>query len=118
MATAKTTAAAPAKVLVGCRLPHGLIIEHPTNPNQKVELKGLNRSRIIGAPYCTTEVDGELWQAWKMFNADFPAVKSGAIFEAKDAESLEAAAKEVENEKTGFEQMSQEAQGVKPADKE
>lgn len=110
--------AAPSKVLVGCRLPHGLIIEHPTNPEQKVELKGRNKSRIVGAPYCTTEVDGELWQAWKMFHGKHPAVASGAIFEAKDSDSLEAAAKDVEKEKTGFEQMPQEAAGVKPADKE
>jgi hypothetical protein len=116
MATAKNAAAA--RVLIGCRLPHGLIIEHPTNANIKVEIQGLNKSRIIGAPFVTTEVDGELWQAWKMFNADFPAVKSGAIFEAGSIASLEAAAKEVEKEKTGFEQMPQEAQGVKPADKE
>lgn len=116
MATAKSSA--PAKVLVGCRLPHGLIIEHPTDQKKTVEIKGLNKSRIIGAPYCTTEVDGELWQTWKLFHAEHPAVKSGAIFEAKDGESLEAAAKEVEKEKTGFEQMPQEAAGVKPADKE
>lgn len=117
MATAAKTTT-PAKVLVGCRLPHGLIIEHPTEPRHQVELKGLNKSRIIGAPYTTTEVDGEFWQAWKLFHAEHPAVKSGAIFEAKDGASLEAAAKEVEKEKTGFEQMPQEAAGVKPANKE
>lgn len=105
-----TEAKTPSKVLVGCRLPHGLIIEHPTDPNKKVELQGLNKTRIIGATHCTTEVDGEFWAAWKMFHDKHPALKSGAIFEAKDARSVEAKAKELEKEKTGFEQMSQ-AQG-------
>jgi hypothetical protein len=113
MATAKNS---PSVVLVGCRLPHGIVIEHPADPAVKKELKGRNKSDISGPPYCTTEVDGELWQAWKLFNANFPALKSGAIFEANDAASLKAKAKEVEKEKTGFEAMPQEAQGVKPED--
>lgn len=116
MATKNT--AAPSKVLVGCRLPHGLIIEHPTTPAAKIELKGRNKSPIIGAPYATTEVDGEFWGAWKIFNAESRALKSGAIFEAVDSASLDAVAKEVAKEKTGFEQMPQEVQGIKPADKE
>ncbi len=100
----------PAKVLVGCRLPHGLIIEHPTDPNKKVELQGRNKSRIIGATHCVTEVDGEFWQAWQMFHEKHPALKSGAIFVAKDSKSVKAKARELEKQRTGFEQMSQ-AQG-------
>lgn len=116
MATAKT-------VIVGCKLPHGLILDHPLDPTKKVELAGLNGSRIIGATHGVTEVDGEFWEAWKTVHADFPALKSGAIFEAKSQADVAAKAKELEGEKTGFEAMAQDgtderASGVKAADKE
>ncbi len=116
MATAKT-------VIVGCKLPHGLILDHPLDQSKKVELNGLNSSRIIGATHGVTEVDGEFWEAWKTVHAEFPALKSGAIFEAKSLADIAAKAKELEGEKTGFEAMSQDgkderAGGVKPADKD
>ena len=111
MATAKT-------VLIGCKLPHGLILDHPLDVSKKVELAGLNKAIIIGADCATTPVDGEFWETWKTVHKDFPALKSGAIFEAKDAASAKAKAKELKDEKTGFEPMPQEAQGVKPADTE
>lgn len=126
MATPKTKAAAAAttvavgstSVTVGCKLPHGIILDHPLDPDKKVALNGKNKALIIGADYGTTEVDGEFWETWKTVHKDFPAVRSGAIFEARNATELVAVAKELEGEKTGFEAMPQEAQGVKPADKE
>lgn len=105
-------------VIVGCRLPHGLILDHPLDPSKKVELAGLNKTRIIGAEYATTEVDGEFWEQWKTVHKDFPALQSGAIFEAKNDADAAAKVKELEDEATGFEPMAQNAQGVKPADKE
>lgn len=105
-------------VTVGCKLPHGLILDHPLDPDKKVELKGKNGSLIIGAEYGTTEVDGEFWETWKTVHKDFPALRSGAIFEARNASELTAVAAELEDEKTGFEAMPQEAMGVKVADKE
>lgn len=124
MARNTTKAAAPAatnvevgstRVVIGCKLPHGLILDHPLDPSKKVEINGLNRSLIIGATYATTEVDGEFWETWKTVHKEFPALKSGAIFEAANASELAAVAAELEDETTGFEPMSQEAQGVKPA---
>lgn len=111
MATAKT-------VVVGCKLPNGIILDHPLDPSKKVELAGLNKARVIGADHATTEVDGEFWEAWSMVHKDFAPVKSGAIFVARTVEDAAAKAKELAKEKTGFEAMPQEAQGVKPADKE
>lgn len=109
---------AKATVIVGCRLPTGIVLDHPLDPSKKVELAGLNKALVIGSDHATTEVDGEFWEQWKTVHKDFPALKSGAIFEAKDAASAKAKAKELKDEKTGFEPMAQEAQGVKPADKE
>lgn len=110
-------------VLIGCKLPHGLILDHPLDPSKKVELNGLNRARIIGATYATTDVDGEFWDQWKTVHKDFPAVQSGAIFEAKSQADVVAVAKELESEKTGFEPMAQDgtderAAGVKSVDKD
>ena len=105
-------------VTIGCKLPHGIVLDHPLDPSKKVELRGKNRSLIIGAEYGTTEVDGEFWETWKTVHAGFPALRSGAIFEAKNASELAAVAAELEDETTGFEPMSQDAQGVKPASRD
>ena len=127
MARNTTKAAAPAatnveigstRVVIGCKLPHGLILDHPLDPSKKVEINGLNRSLIVGAPYATTEVDGEFWEQWKTVHKDFPAIKSGAIFEAGNAAEAAAVAKELEGEKTGSEPMEQNADGVKAVDKD
>ena len=125
MATAPKNKAAPkvatnvavggTSVTIGCKLPHGIVLDHPLDPSKKVELKGKNSSLIIGAEYGTTEVDGEFWETWKTVHAEFPALRSGAIFEAANASDLAAVAAELKDETTGFEAMSQEAQGVKPA---
>ena len=124
MATAPKTKAAKAatnvavggtSVNIGCKLPHGIVLDHPLDPEKKVELRGKNGSMIVGAPYGTTEVDGEFWETWKTVHKDFPALRSGAIFEAANASELTAVAAELEDETTGFEPMAQNAQGVKPA---
>lgn len=102
-------------VIIACRLPHGLVIENPLNPAHTVTLNGINSSRIIGADHGVTEVDADLWELWKTTHADFPALKNNAIFEAKDAASAKAKAKEVKAEATGFEPLEQGALGVSTA---
>jgi len=105
-------------IVIVCKLPHGIILDHPLDPSKKVELNGLNRARIIGATYATTEVDADFWTEWKTVHKDFPAIKSGAIFEAGSTAEAAAVAKELEGEKTGFEPMEQNADGVKAVDKD
>lgn len=105
-------------VIVCCKLPNGIILDHPLDPAVKIELAGLNSATIIGAEYATTEVDGDFWETWKTVHKEFGPVVSGAIFEAKTKEEAKAKSKELAKEKTGFEPMPKEAQGVKPADKE
>lgn len=96
---------AKTNMLIGCKLPHGIALEHPIDKTKKVTLNGLNKIRIIGAGYAITEVPEDFWFAWLGFHSDFPALKSGAIFVAKNAEDLEAKAKELVKEETGFEPM-------------
>lgn len=102
-------------LVIGCKLPHGLVIEHPSDPSKTVVLAGLNKALVIGATHATTEVDDEFWQAWKAAHKDFPALRSGAIFEAKSTADAAAQAKELADEKTGFEPMPQNAMGVEVA---
>lgn len=107
-------------VVVGCKLPHGITIEHPMDPSKTVELKGKNKALIIGAEYGTTEVDGDFFEQWAAVNKEFPAVKSGAIFVAKTATEAATIAAEFKDRKTGFEAMRTDgkddrAAGVKTA---
>lgn len=109
-------------VLIGSRLPHGLELDHPLDAAKTVMLAGLNSARIIGTEYVTTEVDADFWEQWKTVHATYPALKSGAIFEAKTENDAAAKAKELNAKKggspTGLEPMKPDADGVKPADKD
>jgi hypothetical protein len=112
-----------ANITVGCKLPNGLVLEHPKNPDKTVILNGVNKAVISGIDYATTEVDEEFWNAWKESNDKFPALVSGAIFAAKGEANVKAVAKELKDEKTNLEPMRQDgkdkrAAGVKTADKE
>ena len=109
------------RVTIGCRLPHGLVLEHK---GASVTLKGKN-SRVVAGLYvpeqdfATTEVDAEFWEAWSKEHSTFPAVTSNSIFVAKDPSSAEAVAKELRAESTGFEQLDPaKEKDVKKLDKE
>lgn len=103
-------------VLIGCKLPHGLVLTHPANPKIQVTLRGLKDSKIIGADYITTEVDAEFWAIWKLSYTDYAPVKTGAIFECKTAE--DAVKKSKDASKTGFEPLAKESLNVKTATKD
>jgi hypothetical protein len=94
-------------ILIGCRLPNGLVLQVGKNPN-RVTIDGVNKSNIIGANFMTTEVDESFWLAWKAENSDFKPLKSGAIFEASSPREATDKAKELKGEKTGFEQIDKD----------
>lgn len=108
-------------VTIGCRLPNGLIIHDPncTDPAERgtqVKLNGpkllVADGRNIGASFVTTEVDADFWIAWKKVYANYGPLVKGFIFEARNQSEATAKAKELQKEKTGFEQMPQQAMGV------
>ena len=106
-------------IIIGCRLPHGIVLENPKDPRIKVELKGLNSLLVIGSTFYANNVDADFWAEWKNFHKEFPALKSGAIFEAQTEVDANAKAKELKEEKTGFEALPQTgADGVKAEVKE
>ena len=102
-------------VQVCCKLPNGLIVEHPLDPSKKVTLKGRNSATIIGATYGVTELDGDFWDAWISMHSKDAAVECGAIFTVGTAKDVPVAAKDYEEVKTGLEPMPREAAGVKAA---
>lgn len=95
------------EVLVGCKLPHGIILEvpHPDGEIETVELNGLNKVLIVGSTFGATEVDAAFWEAWILKNAESDLVKSGSVFVAKDLRSLKAIGDENAKRETGFEPL-------------
>ena len=108
-------------VMIGCRLPNGMILTHPKDPKVKVVLNGQyppateSGIYIPPKPYGVTAVDVEFWEAWKAAYQGFPLLKTRAIFESKTVGELESKAREMEKEKTGLEPISKNAviDGVK-----
>lgn len=110
-------------ILVGCKLPHGIVLEHPLDPRMTVTLAGKNKSKLVDAPYAITEVDGDFWAQWSAVNKEFPPMVSGAIFVAKNEADVVAVAAENAGRLTGFEPMKTDgkdtrALGVKTTDKD
>jgi hypothetical protein len=106
-------------VLIGSRLPYGLTIRHPdpAHSNVTATIAGMNSAIIKGATFVTTEVDAELWAAWKVAYSDYVPLRSGAIFQARNADEAKFKAKDLAKEKTGFEPLKPTDYNVKPADK-
>jgi len=102
-------------VIICCRLPNGIILEHPSDATKKVELHGTNKVSIYGAKYFMNRIDSEFWDAWKVANKEFHPFKSGSIFEAATVEDCKSKAKELSNEITGFEPMSTDGKDKRAA---
>ena len=100
-------------VLIGCRLPNGLVLHHPKNRNLTVKLAGTYETKLESGlfvpprPYTLTPVDAEFWAAWKEAYVGFPPLKTRAVFEARSDQ--EAGAKAKDTAKTGFEPMEKNA---------
>lgn len=92
-------------VTIGCKLPHGLIIEARGNDGEMVKhtLNGTNAARIVGGYGITENVPGDLWKAWLKKNAKFPAVVNGQVFQHTDLKSAESIARERKDIQTGLE---------------
>lgn len=107
-----------AKVTVGCRLPNGISLDHPTDLNKKITLAGSNKERIAGSGYGLTEVEKDLWDAVEASHKGLSFFVNGSIFVAKNAADAEIAVREVAKESTGFEKIRQDADGVKKSAEE
>jgi hypothetical protein len=123
-------------VMVGCKLPHGLIMEVPepgtmesVDPNtgkvlkiqgrkpapigERFILKGANSMRTrSGAqgqfPYAITPIPRAFWERWIARHKDSEFVKKGFVFAEDSMRDAQASAKEKLPETTGMEAMAQD----------
>jgi hypothetical protein len=110
-------------LIIGCRLPNGLILDLGDNKTPSVELAGQRqaqaRSPIVTLgedDYGTTVVDVSFWEAFKKrVGPDFAPITSGAIFEAKNTKEATAIHKDIKGKKTGHEPLEQEVGDIKKA---
>ena len=101
-------------LIVGCKLPNGLIIEVG---GQSVELNGANASNIIGGHGITYDVDADLFNAWMEAHQDRDMVKNGFVFAHEDAKNTKAEAREKTDNETKLEAINPDdkATGVSTA---
>jgi hypothetical protein len=113
-------------VWVGCKLPHGLWLEHIPVPNSdarnwnpgpkgpRVRLNGANKAQtnqlLLVTPrvhdYGRTQVDRSFWERWLAANKDMDAVKKGFIFAEEKKDDFKAHRNECLPEKTGLEGLT------------
>lgn len=100
---AENVATSNQAVTVGCKLPHGLVLEVGST---SVTLNGANSSNIIGGYGLTEGVDKAFFDAWMEKNEHLPFVRNQLVFAQASADDAKASALEKAGEKTGFEGMS------------
>jgi hypothetical protein len=91
-----------ATVLVGCKLPHGIVLKDSSG--EEFKLNGVNTSLVAGG-FGITNVEESKWAELSAIYEEFAPFKSGAIFtngKAKIAD-LKSIAAELANVPTGFE---------------
>lgn len=109
-----------AKIFVGCKLPHGLLCEVPTDdPNKPKTFKLNGQWKDLGPnvpallqPCGITQVDEGLYQAWLALNSESDAVKGGFVFIDKTADKVAAEAEERSDLKNGLEQQDATVPGA------
>lgn len=114
---AKNPNAAPAsaaKVVIGCKLPHGLIL---TVNGVSVALNGTNSTDIVGGYGITPDVDSAFFDAWCRANSQHPALGGGFIFAHGTTAEAKAQAKDNAENRNGFEGIdpAKPGNGVEPA---
>ena len=107
-----------ANVIVGCKLPHGLVLNLP-NSKVRVTLNGANSGTVIGLDgkvmrgTCGyTPVDEGFIAQWLKLYGETTMVKKQMIFVQKNEGSAKAMGAELEKEKTGFEAVDPAKPGV------
>lgn len=105
MATKKAVVKAVSDtVVVGCKLPNGLLAQVEKT---KIVFNGLNSSKISGGHGLTT-VPADFWNAWLEMNSGLAMVRNGFVFAHEKAADTKAEAKEKSGEKTGLESLDPE----------
>jgi hypothetical protein len=91
-------------VTVGCKLPHGIILDVKTASGELVRqiIKGSNDARIVGGYGITENVSSELWDQWLKEHPRHKAVLNGSLFIHNELKSAISIAKERRKVETGL----------------
>lgn len=103
-------------VVVGCKLPNGLLCELGARDDENyysVRLNGANDSRIEGGFGITPNVPEDFWNKWVKTHARLDFVKKGLVFVEGDLDSARDHAEERSGVKTGLEALDPLKQDVK-----
>ncbi|QNT78274.1 hypothetical protein [Entomobacter blattae] len=106
-----------AKVIVGCKLPNGLVID--IKGKGRVHLQGSNAASLASSPALynprtaesapeavgLTMVEETFWKSWCAQMKGFPPLENGLIFAATKKRDVLAEAKEKSAIKTGLDRM-------------
>lgn len=104
-------------VLICSKLAFAIKLNNPLDPAEKITIRGLNSAprgtndQPIVLPYITTEIDADFWTAWEGSHGlksrkPFPALKSGALWLAENADEANGIARENEKRTTGLQAMN------------
>lgn len=98
---------AEAFVVVGCKLPHGLVarVKARDGSSREFIFNGNNASRIVGGYGLTEGIPADFMTEFLKQNARHPAVVNQLVFVHSDSKSAEAIAKERRGITSGFEPL-------------
>ena len=114
----------PEMLLIGCKLPHGLVMELPPNPNKddfmkprahghRVTLNGAaslynqrQKKAVSTFEYALTPVEKSFAEEWFKRNSDRDFIKNGFVFIADKQDRAEGIAKERRDLATGLEPLN------------
>jgi hypothetical protein len=110
---------AGATVIVGCKIPSGLIIDARASDGEVIRMR-LNGSAVpvlatldrkmpshqIEGGFGLTTVNKDAFMAWWKDHQDYEPVKRGFVFVAERSDSARSIAQERRGEKTGFEPLN------------
>lgn len=110
------------KVIVGCKLPHGIALpalkqmpEEFTPPTLNGAYTHPSFDERVGSlqsiAFGKTEVDADYWAAFTEQYKDWPPLKKGLIFAAQKAADVKAQAKDAEAIPTGLAGADPDAKG-------
>ncbi|ELY4201963.1 hypothetical protein ACLF30_000242 [Cronobacter sakazakii] len=102
-------------IVVGCKLPNGLVVEQD---GYTVTLNGSNSSNVVGGYGLTEGVDKDAFEKWLEVHKNQPYVKNELVFAQAKANSAQSKATENASIKSGLEGLPQDkpAPGIEKAD--
>lgn len=107
------------QVIVMCKTPSGLVLDLGDQDARKVRLNGANHPDAVDGAGLTY-VDKAFWDKWSGAYKGFPPLEQGLIWATDKEATAKDAAKELKDEKTGFEGIDPNKPGpeVEPTDEQ